>query len=78
MEGNRRLEVLERQLCAVQLAEAPELIDAAALSAICPKQLQDLLVHGEGGLLAIDNLNMHVSVLECHQHAHAACTQSIC
>ncbi|WIA40748.1 hypothetical protein OEZ86_004431 [Tetradesmus obliquus] len=45
MEGNRRLEVLERQLCAVQLAEAPELIDAAALSAICPKQLQALLVH---------------------------------
>uniref|UniRef100_A0A383W1J9 Uncharacterized protein n=1 Tax=Tetradesmus obliquus TaxID=3088 RepID=A0A383W1J9_TETOB len=45
MEGNRRLEVLERQLCGAQLAEAPELIDDAALSAICPKQLQALLVH---------------------------------
>jgi hypothetical protein len=51
MEGNRRLEVLERQLCAAQLAEAPELIEAAALSAICPKQLQALLVHGGCGLL---------------------------
>ncbi|KAF6252133.1 acyl-CoA dehydrogenase/oxidase [Scenedesmus sp. NREL 46B-D3] len=45
MEVNRRLEVLERQLCAAQLAEAPELLEAAALSAICPKQLQSLLVH---------------------------------
>jgi hypothetical protein len=51
MEGNRRLEVLERQLCAAQLAEAPELIEAAALSAICPKQLQTVLVHGGCGLL---------------------------
>jgi hypothetical protein len=51
MEGNRRLEVLERQLCSAQLAEAPELIEAAALSSICPKQLQDLLVHGGYGLL---------------------------
>eukprot|EP00882_Tetradesmus_deserticola_P012097 GHRQ01012816.1.p1 GENE.GHRQ01012816.1~~GHRQ01012816.1.p1 ORF type:complete len:645 (+),score=319.12 GHRQ01012816.1:546-2480(+) len=50
MEANRRLNVLERQLCAAQVVEGPELFEAAALSAICPKQLESLLVHDNAEL----------------------------
>jgi hypothetical protein len=66
MDGSRRLEVLSRQMCAAGLQSASTLQGLDGLAAVCPVQLENVLLH--------DNRELRAAVFDFLKVRHIAAT----